>query len=133
MFFRVILYDDRKNGTRDGARRRSKATTCRSEAKATRQVKRSRFYACKNNIRKKTKPERQIYLPDRFGVFQSDLFTMIVKMVPETGLEPVRLAAQDFKSRVSANSTTRAPLIFYNIYCIGEKINSLYCFFPFAA
>ncbi len=29
-------------------------------------------------------------------------------MVPETGIEPVRLAARDFKSLVSTNSTTRA-------------------------
>ena len=32
------------------------------------------------------------------------------QMVPEAGIEPARLAARDFESRASTNSTTRATL-----------------------
>ena len=42
--------------------------------------------------------------------FYAGLLSLIPKMVPGMGLEPIRLAAQDFKSRVSADSTIRAPL-----------------------
>ena len=33
-----------------------------------------------------------------------------LSMVPEAGIEPARLAARDFESRASTNSTTRATL-----------------------
>ena len=42
--------------------------------------------------------------PDRFAT------VWLLSVVPGAGIEPARLAARDFESRASTNSTTRATL-----------------------
>ena len=48
--------------------------------------------------------------PASRGNFGKDILNQLlsVKLVPRAGIEPARLAARDFESRASTNSTTRA-------------------------
>lgn len=58
--------------------------------------------------------------PKRFNLEAS-------KTVLEKGVEPLRLAARDPKSRVSANSTTQAKLKHFRKYDSAKKCKLYYC------